>query len=312
MKAYIAIALGERETKSLKSNAGHHALTFGQELSAEEQKAHFLQSEIAFGNVPAGWLAEAKALRWLQLESVGFGEYQRIEVSNALKITNLRGMFSVPVVESVIGGILAIFRGIDELSRCRMEKEWRKDAIRARLRTLHGARAIIIGGGSIGNLLKERLKCLGTEVVMMDKYNMEAQLRSTEALDEQLPEADVVVSCLPETAETKLFFDRTRLQKLHSGAVFVNVGRGSVVDETVLIDLLQEKKIGGCVLDVTNVEPLPAESPLWECGNCILTQHTGGGSTDELLHKVEVFLKNLARYEHGDQLENVVDLKRGF
>jgi phosphoglycerate dehydrogenase-like enzyme len=95
---------------------------------------------------------------------------------------------------------------------------------------------------------------------------------------------------------------------MKSSAIFVNVGRGTVVDESVLISKLRNKDIGGAVLDVTCEEPLPADHPLWECPNLIMTQHTGGGSREELKGKVSVFLENLALYLAGKPLKRVVKI----
>ena len=121
-----------------------------------------------------------------------------------------------------------------------------------------------------------------------------------------------MISCLPETEETIGILDRSRLSKLKRDALFVNVGRGSVVDENVLVDLLTNKKIGGCVLDVSGQEPLPADHPLWECPNTILTQHTGGGDENEVTGKVKLFLKNLERFNDGKELNHIVNINKGY
>ena len=312
MNVFISIILGEQETMALKEGAHNVHLTFGENLAESERKKQFLEADIAFGNVPALWLSDASRLQWLQLESVGFGEYQTVETSKDVKITNLRGMFSIPVAETAVGGILSLYRGLDTLARLKDQRQWLKNEMRPSLRTLHGAKAIIVGGGSIGEVIKERLQAFGTNIQVMDKYSTAADITALEVLDQQLPETDVVMVCLPETQETIGFFDRERLSLLSPHAVFVNVGRGSAVDESALIDKLNAKEIAGCVLDVTHEEPLPEYHPIWNCPNTIITQHTSGGSGDELLNKVKVFLTNLKRFQQGQPLENIVDLKRGY
>ena len=312
MNAYIHLNLPEKERHYLTQQATEVQLLFATDYPAAEQQQHFLASDIAFGNVAPDWLRQASQLRWLQLESVGFGEYQHLSLPAGLTITNLRGMFSVPVAETALAGVLSLFRGLDALSRYKDQKQWQKNALRPTLRTLHGAQAIIVGGGSIGEVIRTRLQSFGAITQVMDKYSEPADITSPEALDKQLPHADIVIVCLPETEETIHFFDAARLDKLSATAVLVNVGRGSVLDETALIGRLQAGTLSGCVLDVTQEEPLPSDSPFWDCPHTIITQHTGGGSGEELLNKVKVFLTNLNRFQQDQPLENIVNLTRGY
>ncbi|WKN44211.1 D-2-hydroxyacid dehydrogenase [Tunicatimonas pelagia] len=307
---FIQLKLGDSERAFLQQQVNSSTLYFAQDHTAEENQRQFLKSAIAFGNIPVQWLAEASNLRWLQLESVGFGEYQSVETTAT--ITNLRGMFSVAVAETVLAGILSFFRGIPSLERHQNHHHWVGAKLRPYLRTLSGSSVIIVGGGSIGQTLAQSLSCLGATVTVMDKYLSEANLSSPGELDKHLPQADVVISCLPETQETIRFFDRTRIAQFSQQAIFVNVGRGSAVDEPALIEALQQKTLAGCILDVTEQEPLPEDHPLWHCPNTLLTQHTGGGSQEELLNKVKVFLSNLSRFQCDQSLENIVDLNRGY
>jgi phosphoglycerate dehydrogenase-like enzyme len=105
---------------------------------------------------------------------------------------------------------------------------------------------------------------------------------------------------------------RALLTAMKPRAIFVNIGRGAVVDEPALIEVLQQRRIGGAVIDVTHTEPLPPTHPLWTCPNTLVTQHTGGGYHDELLDKARIFLENLDRYRRGASLLNPVNLQRGY
>ena len=309
---YAHIFLEEAEKRHLSENLSGNALTYAQDIPERKQHEEFLKAEVVFGNVPAPWLSQTERLRWLQLESVGFGEYQTIPVPADLQITNLRGMFSPPVAETVLAGILMLYRGLHTLGRYQTEQQWVGAELRPALRTLQGAQAVIVGGGSIGQVIQHRLLAFGTNVLIMDQFQENADLRSWTALDDELPRTDIVICCLPETQETVGQFGAERLAKLKPAALLINVGRGSLIDEETLVDRLQQKSLGGCVLDVTRYEPLPASSPLWELPNVVLTQHTGGGSGDELMNKVNVFLNNWQRFERGEALENVVNLTQGY
>ena len=117
---------------------------------------------------------------------------------------------------------------------------------------------------------------------------------------------------MPETDATIGLFNAARLGLLKAGALFVNFGRGSVVDEDALAAALNSRAIGGAVIDVTLREPLPGGHPFWTAPNTILTQHTGGGTADEIDRKIDVFAENLARYRDGEPLVGIVDIERGY
>lgn len=279
----------------------------------ETQLAQFRQSEICFGNVPAEWLPQAVRTRWMQLESVGFEYYQHVSgLPSGLTITNLRGLFDRPTAETALAGLLGLYRGLNEMVPAQRAARWICLELRPRLRMLHGKRVVILGAGSIGRKLRRLLLAFDCHVQNFARTADDAELRTLEDLDRALPTADVVACCLPNTEHTRGLFDRRRFSLLNQGAIFVNVGRGLVVDESALVDVLQRQQIGGAVIDVTHEEPLPSHHPLWSCPHTILTQHTGGGYDEELLDKARSFLANLARFQRGDSLANVVDLKRGY
>ena len=123
-------------------------------------------------------------------------------------------------------------------------------------------------------------------------------------LDELLPHADSVVITLPLTAETRGLFDRRRIGLMKPGAILVNIGRGPVVDEDALVDALRSGRLRGAALDVFATEPLPADSPLWELDNVILSPHTAAQSTRENERIVELFADNLRRYLAGEELRS--------
>ena len=274
----------------------------------ETQYQLFADCEIAFGNIPAGWITKSTRLKWLQLESVGYEPYHAIlpEFRQRGVITNLHGFFGQPVAESALAGILSLKRGIDKLTMLKAQKRWSGNALRPTLTLLSGADALIAGGGSIGQSIRKLLSVFDVQTVVYDISPDVGDIHTPEDFDKALPDADIVISCLPETESTKFFFNKRRFSLMRPSAIFVNVGRGGVVDEAVLIRWLNEKRIAGAVLDVTLAEPLPPEHALWDCPDTIVTQHTGGGSEKELTGKVGIFLDNLERYICGKPLTKIV------
>ncbi len=277
---------------------------------AELQETGDLEGcQIAFGNPPPETLANAGTLTWVQLESVGFGEYADLDwplLGQRLTLTNLAGFFADPVAETALAGLLALGRGVDRLVRLQASRTWEGDPIRTRLRLMKGARVVMLGHGAINRRLAELLAPFGCHIAALTSAT------TTADLDALLPRADVLVATVPDTPSTRGLLSAERLALLPPHAVLANLGRGSLLDEPALADALVEGRLAGAVLDVTQDEPLPPDHPFWTCPNILLTQHSGGGTADELDRKIDAFLANLARYRAGQPLQGVVDMTRGY
>lgn len=275
-----------------------------------EDETNGLLADVMFGQPPPAWVLKSRRLRWLQLDSVGFEPYRQL-VRPDVRITNIAGMFSVSVAESAIAGLLALCRGICELTQLKQQRRWRKDHLRPTLRDLHGMRVLIAGHGSIGRAMRTRLEAFGCDVVSFARSS-HAELQRIEDVDALLPRVDVLVLCLPATPQTTDMFNRERLSRLNPRAFVVNVGRANVLDEAYLVEMLRRERLAGAVLDVTRAEPLPEDDPLWVTPRLVLTQHTAGGNHDEEKRKVAFFLENFQRLTSGKPLLNPIDPKRGY
>ena len=269
----------------------------------------FPDCEVVFGNLPACWLTKTKVLQWNQLISVGFGEYAHLDWPKLIRqitVTNLAGFFAHPVAETALGGILALVRGIDELSRLKTEMDWQKDPLREQSRLLDGATVVMVGFGSINRRLAALLEPFHCHITTLRSQSTTSDVASL------LPDADIVVCAAPETDLTRGLFDKHILAQMKRGAIFVNLGRGSIVDEHTLAHSLQSGQLGGAVLDVTDAEPLLEDNPLWQCPRTILTQHTGGGTIDEIDRKIDIFAQNIRHYRSGEPMIGVVDWEKGY
>ena len=269
----------------------------------------FRRCSVVFGNPPPEWLALAPRLRWIQLESTGFGEYAELDRTDAEHrpvFTNLAGFFAEPVAQTCLAGILALYRGTDACARLKDSRTWNCEALRPRLRTLARRNVVLFGFGAIGRCLAELLQPFDCEVTAF-RSDWKA-----EVLDDALANADIVVCSAPDTPGSRRVFDRERLGRMQESALFVNVGRGSVVDEDALADHLGEGRISGAVIDVTNEEPLESDHRFWDCPNLILTQHTAGGTDNEVDRKLQVFAANLECLRSGKPLAGIVDFGRGY
>ena len=313
MRIYIQTWLKEEEQLLLSQSIFNDEFLFGYELEKPERPAKALSADIIFGNIPVEWVEKSNRLKWLQLDSVGVDKYRKVDWEKKdIVVTNMKGLYGVPVAETAIGGILSLYRKINELVLLKEEKKWNYKLIRPNINVLHNKKVLILGGGSIGTTMKKLLLAFDCEVIIFGRDRSYADIIELEELEEMMPKADIVIGALPETPETIQLMDQRRISLMNKNAIFVNVGRGSLVDEQALIEAIQQEKLAGVVLDVTGEEPLAPNNPLWNMPNTILTQHTSGGFRDEGKHKIDIFLDNYDRFKHGDPLENVVDFRKGY
>ncbi len=279
---------------------------------AEEGKmpdANFLsEMEILFGNPPVSWLENAHNLKFWQLDSAGFAIYCRLKL-NAV-VANMGDYFSRPCAETILGGILSYYRGLHHLMQAQMKKQWISGSVRQHSDRLSGKNVLLLGAGSIGREIKNLLQPFGCTITMAAQTNPEAAIHGDELLFRKIGEFDLVINTLPGSAIGKV--SSALISKMKNGVVYASIGRGITTDEHALTVALQSGKIAGAILDVTEKEPLPDDSPLWSMPNVILTQHTGGGFATENAGKLEQFLRNFERYQKGEALQNQVELSRAY
>jgi glyoxylate/hydroxypyruvate reductase len=311
---YVELPLTDAQRDRIRRTVGDAPVWFAVPgASTRDDRAAFGQARVAFGNCPPAWLEEAAELRWLQLASVGVDGYLGLDLAadpREVVVTNLSGEFADPVAETCVAGLLALFRGVDRLVLLGQRAAWDKDALRPELRLLGTARVVVLGTGSISRRIVALLRPFGCEITLFGRSA--GDLRSVEELAKALPHADVVIGLLPDTPQTADLLDARRLALLPPGAVVVNAGRGSLLDEEALVAGLRSGHLGGAVLDVTRAEPIPPGHPLWSAPNTVLTQHTAGGSVDELDRVIDVFDDNWSRFVAGTELRHVVYWNRGY
>ena len=276
------------------------------------QREVMARADVVFGfDVPFELADAAPRLRWVQ--GIGSG-YEHIWGAgldrNGIVVTNAVGVSAVPMAEFVLGRILQMWKRFPEIEDLARQHEWRPTFGRM----LDGSTVGIVGLGAIGSALAERAAALGMRVVAsrrswrpgMTAPNVDA-LYGPGDLHTLLAESDAVVLCAPSTAETRRLIDADALAAMKPGALFVNVGRGTMVDEPALIDALERGHVGAAVLDVTSEEPLPADNPLWDAPNAFISAHCSATSDGYVERVLAVFLDNLTRYLAGEPLRNVVD-----
>jgi glyoxylate/hydroxypyruvate reductase A len=311
MKIFVFTALdeGARSYLSQQLPAGADVI-FGADLPTEQAQEALQTAEIILGNPPPAWLTVGPlpALRFWQIDSAGFDRYKGVRL--AVPVANMGDFFAWACAETMVAGLLALYRRLPELVLLQEKQQWVGAEVRGRQGLLRGKRVVILGAGTIGQAVREQLSGFGCTVRFLARRDPQAQLHSKEELAAALPETDVVINCLPGSADG--FFSADLVAAMRPDGIYASVGRGNTTDEPALIAALQAGRLGGGVLDVTATEPIAPGHPLWALPNVLLTQHTGGGQPREMEGKIDQLVRNLDRLRAGQPLENSVQLEAGY
>lgn len=274
-------------------------------------------AEAVIGDLKPQELAACTGLKWFHLVWAGVDRFTAADVPSGAVMTNGSGVYGTMIAEHMLGCILAFCRQLPHYAALQRQHRWDNHW---REFTLEGKTVLILGTGDIGSALARRLQGFDCRIVGFCRRPRPLpgfdQVVGPEALDAVLPQADVVACALPGTRETAGLLNRTRLFALKPGAILVNCGRGSLIDTAALTEALDAVPLLGCALDVTDPEPLPADSPLWDRENVILTPHISGASfghlpeTEDKLYRLAA--ENLRRYLDGEPLLNQVDFSTGY
>ena len=257
-------------------------------------------------------------LRWIQATSAGIGQFvERMEYARWMPdtvITTASGVHAQPLSEFCLMVILAFSRGLLDMLEQQRRKHWERFSST----DLAGRTLGVVGVGSIGREVARLGKALGMTVLGVKRrvesidpasLHLDA-LYPPEALPTLLKRAEFLVLITPHTPETETMIGAEELALLPRGAVFINIGRGHLVDEPALIDALRSGHLGGAGLDVFANEPLPADSPLWTLPNVLVSPHSGSTSDRENGRLTDLFCENLRRFLAGQPLRNVLDTER--
>ena len=274
-----------------------------------------VDADAVFGRLPAGLLAKATKLRWLQAPQIAppAGYYYPELVAHPLRVTNFREIFNDHISAHIMAFVLAFARGLHVFIPQQARREWKKSSQEAGdVVHLPEATALIVGVGGIGAEAARLLAAFGVTVLATDARRTAApegvaELHRPEALDELLPRADFVILTVPHTPATEGFFNRARFAKMKRSAYFINIGRGMTTRLDDLVAALNAKEIAGAALDVYEIEPLPAEHPLWTMPNVLLTPHMAGHGPYLNDRRYEIVKENCRRFAAGKDLMNEVD-----
>ncbi len=293
---------------------GFEALFFSTDREAlpalKDAEILFTQSSALPGGCPS--------LRWMCTPSAGVDHLTGKEVfaSPDAVLTNSSGAYGVTIAEHIVMVTLEIFRRQAEYSGIVSRREWSRSLP---VRSIKNSRVTLLGTGDIGREAALRLKAFGpASLTGVNRSGADpgapfGRVLRQDALDSVLPETDLLILSLPATRETARMLDARRLSLLPDGAVLVNVGRGSSVDQAALEAELRAGRLSAA-LDVFEREPLPPGDSLWTCPNLLLTPHVAGNMTLPYTREriVDLFLEDFGNYCAGRPLLRQVDRARGY
>ncbi|MCD2137678.1 D-2-hydroxyacid dehydrogenase [Salinicoccus halitifaciens] len=280
-------------------------------ISAEERgRAEIF---ITYGtDMEEGHVEEFKNLKWIMVMSAGL-EMMPLDKLDDVLITNATGIHKIQMTEYTIGLILSYYKDFYQLYEDQKAGYWRNNAFTTELydKTLH-----ILGTGSIGSHLAEVLSAFGVNTV---GYNTNG--RAVEGFDRSHPldelmdhigEADILINILPSTDATTGLLTEEHFNAMKDDSVFVNIGRGDVVPDEVLIKVLEEKIIGHLIIDVFNEEPLESDSPFYKYDNITITPHASSKTSGYIERAFDIFEHNIKHLDDISGMKNVIDIEKGY
>jgi D-2-hydroxyacid dehydrogenase (NADP+) len=251
-------------------------------------------------------------LKWIQFTTSGIDKALRSGgFPKGVVVTNSAGLGAPILAEHAFYMFMALGRRMRDTEAAVREHYWDRDVIANKTTAMTFATLCIIGMGATGQEMARRAKAFDMKVIGVSRdykpNDMVDEVFDREHVDDALAQADFVLLSMPAVAETRDFINADRLKAMKKGAFLVNVARGDLIDEDALIKACTEGRIGGAGLDVTKIEPTPADSPLWDVPNIIVTPHIAGAGADNAPRLFQIIGENLKAYLDGKPLNRVLD-----
>lgn len=314
MKIYSSILPAEALQEDVKKEFPQVSFEFHKGINEEL----FLNAEIflTYGeDLTEELIYKADKLKWIMVMSAGLDRmpFEACKKRGIL-VTNVRGIHKIPMAEFTIGMMLQHVKQMRSLWTNEQAKAWER---KLPMGELYGKTLLILGIGAIGGEVARLAKAFNMKTIGVNRSGREAEwadeIYTMDNYQEAMPEADFIVSVMPSTNETKHFLDASDFEIMKDTAVFINIGRGDLVKDEVLIVALQEKKIAHAYLDVFYQEPLKESHPFWMMENVTVTPHISSLTKNYLPRSFEIFKHNLHTYiKNGSGYLNVIDMDRGY
>ncbi|MGI6576891.1 MAG: D-2-hydroxyacid dehydrogenase [Eubacteriales bacterium] len=282
----------------------------------EETLEDMIWADIVTGHPSRKMLREAKNIKWFHIQSAGVDGYTDKDIygNPDIIVTRTADVFSFAIAEHTLGMILALNRNFPKYLRNQVGHIWHRGIERYEL---HDSNVLMLGTGSLAAEIVRLLKPFGCRITGVKRDAATAvegydKIYASDELHSALAEADYIINTLPITPQTEKYLGADEFAVMKSRAMLINVGRGATVDTAALIDALNNGRLAGAGLDVTDPEPLPEDSPLWDMENVIITPHSSGFSDITDKRRFECFAQLLEKFLAGEELDYQVDFSRGY
>ncbi|MBI4219713.1 MAG: D-2-hydroxyacid dehydrogenase [Chloroflexi bacterium] len=284
-----------------------------------EAKKELRDADAAFGTLNPELIKAAGKLRWLQAPAAAppAGYYFKELIEHPVVVTNFREIYNDHISTHIMAFLLAFARGFHRYLPQQIRHDWKPGELDAGIVHLPEATALVLGVGGIGAEAARHCAHFGMKVIGIDARRKDrpegvSELYGPEQLDRQLPRADFVIMTIPHTPQTEGLMNLKRFKLMKRTAFLINIGRGMTVKLDDLAEAIRTGVIAGAGLDVFEIEPLPADHPLWTMPGVLLTPHTAGFGPYLEERRAEILIENCRRFSEGKALRNVVDKKNWF
>ncbi|TVT27605.1 D-2-hydroxyacid dehydrogenase [Salinicoccus cyprini] len=253
-----------------------------------------------------------KNLEWMMVMSAGLDDLP-LERLDHVHITNAKGIHKIQMTEYTVGLLLSFYKDFNQLKADQNNAHWRKNA---RTEEIYGKTVHLLGTGSIGAHLAKVLRVFGTEVVGYNTTGHAVEgfdrTHSIGELEQHINEADIIINILPSTDETRGMLETDLFEKMKESAVFVNIGRGDIMTDETISQVLEQGMIRHMILDVFNQEPLPGNHVFYTYDNLTITPHASSKTEGYLERGFEIFAYNLGHMDDPESMKNIIDNGRGY
>lgn len=259
-------------------------------------------------------LENCQQLKWIMVTSAGLEKMPFDSIrERGIMVTNARGIHKIPMAEFTLGLMLQHAKKFPVIGEQEKEKTWSR---RIGSAELHDHVLLVLGAGAIGGEVARLSKAFGMKVIGINSSGEAKdhfdEMYTFEGMDKVLGSADYIVSVLPSTKETRSLLTIDHFKAMKESAAFINIGRGDLVEEEVLLRAAGDHLVEKIYLDVFKDEPLPADHPFWEEESITITPHVSSITEHYMPRALSIFKTNLLAYHNGEELINIIDTERGY
>ena len=312
-KKIVAVEMGPGFIEELNKVSPNVRVVAADMKNLVEQVA---DADAILGTISPALFASAKKLKWVQTYSAGVETFRFPEFINSdVTLTNCKIIQGPNIADHALAMLLSLTRNLNLIVAARTNEKWERGKYHPL--ELRGKTALIVGMGGIGQQIAQRAHAFGMTVIGVDPKEIPlnpyvSRMVFPDRIDSVIPQADVVFISAPHTPQSEGMIGPKQFELMKKGAYFIAVSRGKLYDTPALVKALDSQRLSGAGLDVTNPEPLPPGHALWKFENVIITPHIAGQSDGVQARRVDLIKENIARFERGEQMLNVVDKIKGF